>query len=132
MNFFGFCFSVVFSIEQLWDSSPRPVPQPYPLNLNSTKRVPYNNLTPAGDPSIGTPIWLGGDWYPTPLSNLYYDLTHYGNNIDVSALKRFFSYVANLNIVLNEVILTSTINTSANSLANLNIAIGSETIIIIE
>lgn len=61
----------------------------------------YVNFVPEGDPTIGTPIWNGGPWFPT---------THVAiiasgglQSLDVNTLITFFYEIANYNLVLYSV-----------------------------
>lgn len=109
MDFFGFCFSSVFQLKQLWSSA-------------NKGDITYGAFLPEGDSGIGTPTWKGGTWFPTSHVNLYYDLFLYGQHIDVDGIRKFFDYAAPINLVLNEVVLTGTISAEA----NLNMAIEGE------
>jgi hypothetical protein len=64
----------------------------------------YVNFLPDGDPGIGTPIWEGGDWYPTTTVNIVAagGLT----NIDIPTLVNFFYEIANYNLVLQAITIT--------------------------
>lgn len=63
----------------------------------------YYNLTregPNGEPP-GTPIWEGGDWFPTT----HVEITAHGglSTIDIETLTEFFYEIANYNLVLHSV-----------------------------
>jgi hypothetical protein len=61
----------------------------------------YVNFLPDGDPGIGTPLWEGGDWYPTTTV----DIIAAGGltNIDIPTLVNFFYEIANYNLVLQSI-----------------------------
>lgn len=80
------------------------------LVLYKNARLPYGTFYEEDDPIIGTPVWLGGDWFPTSHVNLRYSLAKYGGSLDSDEIRQFFNYVANLNLVLDQVILTDTVN----------------------
>lgn len=82
IDFINFALQSNLTVEKLWTQD-------------------YVNFTPEGDPSIGTPIWEGGTWYPT---------THVAivasgglGAIDVNTLVSFFYEIANYNLVLQAV-----------------------------
>jgi hypothetical protein len=61
----------------------------------------YVNFLPDGDAGIGTPIWDGGDWYPTTTVDI---IAQGGlNNIDIPTLVNFFYEIANYNLVLQAI-----------------------------
>lgn len=79
IDFINYCLSSALKVTKLWTSD-------------------YVNFVPDGDPSIGTPIWNGGTWYPT---------THVAiiasgglQTIDAATLTTFFYEIANYNLVL--------------------------------
>lgn len=76
------------------------------LILYKASKMPYSIFREEGDPLIGTPVWLGGDWFPTSHVNLRYSLAKYGGSLDSTEIRKFFDYVANLNLVLDAVILS--------------------------
>lgn len=76
------------------------------LVLYKTSKIPYGVFREEGDPLIGTPVWLGGDWFPTSHVNLRYNLSKYGGSLDSNEIRQFFDYVSNLNLVLDSVILS--------------------------
>jgi hypothetical protein len=83
IRFFNFCLGANLKSVNLWTKD-------------------YAKFVPAGDSSIGTPIWLGGAWYPTThvtISASSGDLA----NIDLSELTNFFYEIANYNLVLNNI-----------------------------
>lgn len=87
IDFINYCLSATLVVERLWTQD-------------------YVNFVPDGDASIGTPIWLGGTWYPTS----HVDIVAKGGlqNIDPSSLIAFFYEIANYNLVLNSLILSYT------------------------
>jgi hypothetical protein len=79
INFINYCLSSSLTVQRLWTQD-------------------YKNFVPDGDPSIGTPIWLGGTWYPTS----HVTITASGGlqSIDPASLITFFYEIANYNLVL--------------------------------
>jgi hypothetical protein len=71
------------------------------LTVNVLWTSDYVNFLAAGDPGIGTPIWEGGDWYPTTSV----DIVSAGGlqNIDIPTLVNFFYEIANYNLVLQAI-----------------------------
>lgn len=82
INFINFCLSSTLTVEKLWTQD-------------------YVNFTPEGTPSIGTPIWEGGTWYPTT----HVSLVAKGglSTLDIKTLVSFFYEIANYNLVLQAV-----------------------------
>lgn len=80
INFINYCLSSSLTIERLWTQD-------------------YVTFVPDGDPSIGTPIWNGGPWYPT--SHVRIVATGGLQQIDPSSLITFFYEIANYNLVLD-------------------------------
>jgi len=76
------------------------------LIMYKRSKIPYGILREEGDPLIGTPVWAGGNWFPTSHVNLRYNLLKYGGSLDSNEIRKFFDYVANLNLVLDSVILS--------------------------
>jgi hypothetical protein len=85
IDFINYCLSSSLAIEQLWTQD-------------------YVTFYPTGDSRIGTPLWEGGTWYPTP--NVSITATGGLQNIDVQTLTTFFYEIANYNIVLHDIALT--------------------------
>lgn len=79
INFINYCLSASLKVDRLWTQD-------------------YVNFVPDNDPSIGTPIWEGGTWYPTS----HVTITALGGlqNIDPQSLINFFYEIANYNLVL--------------------------------
>jgi hypothetical protein len=61
----------------------------------------YSTFVPEGDPSIGTPIWEGGPWYPT--SHVSIIASGGLQSLDIKTLVAFFYEIANYNLVLYSV-----------------------------
>jgi len=61
----------------------------------------YVNFVAEGDPSIGTPIWEGGTWYPT--SHVSIIASGGLQSLDIKTLVAFFYEIANYNLVLYSV-----------------------------
>lgn len=83
ISFINFCLSSNLQAINLWTDD-------------------YVNFVEVGDPSIGTPIWQGGTWYPTThvtISANAGDLA----NVDLVTLTTFFYEIANYNLVLNNI-----------------------------
>jgi hypothetical protein len=77
----------------------------YSLSANLTVNVlwtsDYVNFLPAGDPGIGTPLWEGGDWYPTTTVEI---IAQGGfAALDIPTLVNFFYEIANYNLVLQAI-----------------------------
>jgi hypothetical protein len=85
INFINYCLSSSLAIEQLWTAD-------------------YITFYPTGDSRIGTPIWEGGTWYPTP--NVAITASGGLQSLDVQTLTTFFYEIANYNIVLHDIALT--------------------------
>lgn len=60
----------------------------------------YINFFEHGSPSIGTPVWQGGEWYPTTHVRLFFD-SGASTSISLQALVNLFYDVANYNLVLD-------------------------------
>ena len=79
IEFINFCTGSQYVIKNLWTKD-------------------YENFYPEGDEAIGTPIWEGGEWYPTTHVQLI--------NINGSAsqtltlISKLFHEIANYNLVL--------------------------------
>ena len=56
----------------------------------------YVDFYEEDDPAVGTPIHEGGDWYPTTHILIEYDASRF----DLLALREFFNYFSNINLVL--------------------------------
>jgi hypothetical protein len=82
INFINYCLSSSLTVTPLWTED-------------------YVNFVPVGDPTIGTPIWEGGSWYPTT----HVALIAQGGlgNLDIATLVSFFYEIANYNLVLYSV-----------------------------
>lgn len=78
MDFVNFCTGTQFVIRNCWTND-------------------YINFYPEGAEEIGTPIWEGGDWYPTT-HVLFQSINP--TNTDVRMLAQLFFQVANYNLVL--------------------------------
>ncbi len=61
----------------------------------------YVNFVAEGDPTIGTPIWDGGTWYPT--SHVSIIASGGLQSLDIQTLVAFFYEIANYNLVLYSV-----------------------------
>jgi hypothetical protein len=82
INFINYCLSSQLAVQSLWTED-------------------YVNFVPAGDESIGTPIWEGGTWYPT--SHVQIVVVGSLQSLDISTLISFFYEIANYNLVLNSI-----------------------------
>lgn len=82
INFINYCLSSALKVQKLWTQD-------------------YVHFTPEGDPSIGTPIWEGGPWYPTT----HVSVVASGGleKLDIKTLVSFFYEIANYNLVLESV-----------------------------
>lgn len=88
IDFINYCLSASLTVTKLWTQD-------------------YNTFVPQNDPSVGTPIWEGGTWYPT---------THVAiiasgglQSLDIETLVSFFYEIANYNLVLDSIDLSFTI-----------------------
>ena len=88
-NFLGFSTDTLIQITQLWAQ----------LDATGTQ---YVNMTPAGNASIGTPVWNGGTWFPTS----HYDVTVLSNfgTTNLTQLTELLQFVAPINIVFRNVV----------------------------
>jgi alpha-tubulin suppressor-like RCC1 family protein len=80
IDFLSYCLNTDFSIINLWTTN-------------------YVDFYEEGDPTIGTPIWSGGAWYPTTHVRLSYDAAKY-TDVPTEDLTRLFYDFANYNLVL--------------------------------
>lgn len=79
LEFINFCLSSDFRIHNLWTTD-------------------YKTFVPEGDPSIGTPIWEGGPWYPT--THIMVEAEGGLQDIDILTLQQFIMEICNYNLVL--------------------------------
>lgn len=87
INFINYCLSASLTVTPLWTQD-------------------YVNFVPAGDSTIGTPIWEGGTWYPTTHVSV---IASGGlQQLDIQTLVSFFYEIANYNLVLHSVDLAYT------------------------
>lgn len=79
MDFINYCLGSDLQIQNQWTQD-------------------YVTFVSEGDPSIGTPIWEGGTWYPTT----HVLIEAYGGlgGLDIRTLQSFFYEIANYNLVL--------------------------------
>lgn len=82
IDFINYCLSTTLTVVKLWTQD-------------------YVNFVPEGDPSIGTPLWEGGTWYPTT----HVSLVASGGlqQLDPQTLINFFYEIANYNLVLHSI-----------------------------
>ena len=77
-----------------------------PVTMQTLWTQDYINFVPAGDPSIGTPVWQSGTWYPTTHVSLVLTGTILSSD-QFSSLIQLFYDIANYNLILygiNEVV----------------------------
>lgn len=79
INFINYSLSSELLVTKLWTSD-------------------YVTFVPQDDPSVGTPIWEGGDWYPT--SHVAIVASGGLQSLDINTLVSFFYEIANYNLVL--------------------------------
>lgn len=79
IKFFGYCLNSRFQLRATWTND-------------------YETFLPEGDPGIGTPVWAGGDWYPT--SHVQFEVELGKGFTDPDQFRDFFYYVAPINLVL--------------------------------
>jgi hypothetical protein len=79
IDFINYCLSSSLAVTKLWTQD-------------------YVTFVPEGDPTIGTPIWEGGPWYPTT----HVSIVASGGlqQLDINTLISFFYEIANYNLVL--------------------------------
>ncbi len=87
-DYLGFATDTLIEITQLW------------AQTDSTG-TQYVNMVPVGDPSIGTPVWAGGTWFPTS----HYDVTVLSNfgTTDIQQLTELLQFVAPINVVFRNI-----------------------------
>lgn len=79
MDFINYCLSSALRVDTLWTKD-------------------YVDFQIEGSSNIGTPIWEGGEWYPTT----HVTITAKGGlfGLDILTLNKFFYEIANYNLVL--------------------------------
>lgn len=82
IEFINYCLDSALTVQNLWTPD-------------------YINFLPEGNAGIGTPIWEGGEWYPTT----HVQITAKGGlgDLDLKTLISFFYEIANYNLVLQSV-----------------------------
>lgn len=88
IKFFGYCLNSRFQLRPTWTND-------------------YINFIPEGDPAIGTPVWEGGDWYPT--SHVQFEVDIGKGNMDPDQFRDFFYYIAPINLVLLSTVFKATV-----------------------
>ncbi len=73
-------------------------------------KINYGALYTAGAAEIGNPVWQSGPWFPTSHVDLRYNLVKYGGSVNFNEIRKFFEYIANLNLVLRDVVLYETLS----------------------
>jgi hypothetical protein len=66
-----------------------------PIRLVPLWTLNYKDMYEEGDPLIGTPVWQGGEWFPTTHVRLHFDTAEYtGSNLDslISVLYDLINY----------------------------------------
>ncbi len=96
VDFLGFVFNTVITVKNLWSNKG-----------TSVRR--YGTFLPEGNAGIGTPIWKGGEWFPTTHVQVGFDPTKFANT-SVRKLIALFYALANYNLVIGEILLESTLN----------------------
>lgn len=81
MDFINFCCGTQYEISNLWTKD-------------------YINFYKEGDSEIGTPVWEGGEWYPTTHIS-FVSIDNY--NSDITLLSVLFNEISNYNLVLKSV-----------------------------
>lgn len=95
VNFLGFATDSIIIITPLW------------AQLDPTYQT-YINFQPEGSPLIGTPVWEGGDWYPT--SHIDVTITaNFSTSVALAEMINLLQFVAPINLVIRNV-LTEYIN----------------------
>lgn len=92
-DFLGFALNAEFKVLNTWTED-------------------YKHFYAEGDPSIGTPVYEGGTWYPTTHVILEYDISRFSGQ--AASVVEFFYYFANINLVLWAIRLTQTAKMSLN------------------
>jgi hypothetical protein len=81
MDFVNFCCGTQYELTNLWTKD-------------------YQHFYKEGDEEIGTPIWEGGEWYPTTHVS-FVSTNNYG--ADVQLLAVLFNEISNYNLVLDTI-----------------------------
>lgn len=93
IDFLGFVVEGVVTIVNLWSNS---ADQPF-WNM-------YGSFLEEGDPGIGSPVWVGGTWFPTTHVRVVFDPFKF-DAPKLTKLVNLFYTVANYNLVLESVIM---------------------------
>lgn len=97
VNFLGFALNTELTVQNLWSTPGTTVPDS------------YGPFLPEGDPGIGTPVWQGGTWFPTTHVQVEFDPSKFGTT-QLNKLTALFYSIANYNLVLEKILLTSIIH----------------------
>lgn len=87
IRFFGYCLNSTFRLRTTWTNN-------------------YEDFIPEGEAGIGTPIWDGGDWYPT--SHVQFEVEIGAGGMDPDQFRDFFYYIAPINLVLLNTVFKTT------------------------
>jgi hypothetical protein len=91
IDFLGFVVEGVITIVNLWSNT-----QDQP-SWNT-----YGSFLEEGDPGIGTPVWVGGTWFPTTHVRVVFDPFKF-DAPQITKLVNLFYTIANYNLVLESV-----------------------------
>ncbi len=91
INFLGFVLNSVITVKNLWSN-------------NGVSPKSYGNFLPEGDSGIGTPVWQGGEWFPTTHVEVGFNPFKFANT-SVSKLVALFYALANYNLVIGNILL---------------------------
>lgn len=88
-HFLGFVLNTPLEIINLWSTQ-------------GSEYDTYGPLVPEGDSIIGSPVWEGGDWFPTTHVNIRVDATKFAE-VSFTRIVALFYSIANYNLVLNAI-----------------------------
>lgn len=89
IDFMGFALNSIITIINLWSTQ-------------GSSYDTYGDFLPEGDPGIGTPVWEGGDWFPTTHVRVEFDPFRFGT-VSTARLVALFYAIANYNLVLDRI-----------------------------
>lgn len=105
MDYYQFCSNTLIEIKRLWAQDTPGSPDNIVTDDTYGRFIREDDI----DFSTNPPIWITGDnnsgWYPTSHVDLVYDLFLFGSNIDFKSIRKFFDYVAPINLVLDKIVL---------------------------
>lgn len=93
IDFLGFVVQGVIKVNNLWSTT-----------TDQSSWNTYGSFLPEGDLGIGTPVWVGGEWFPTTHVQVVFDPFKF----EAPALQKLinlFYTIANYNLVLESVVM---------------------------